>query len=133
MRELYLTKNDKERVRAECRGLVPIFSNNGPSGDGVEGQTDGPSGSQSQPSGIDSNKKKTNKGGKPVVETLKCPWLLHCVKPKGENTWTTIAITRRSQATVMQVSIKNSKASLSILFIRNHRVANVRRLTVKKE
>ncbi|GJV15019.1 transposase, MuDR [Tanacetum coccineum] len=64
-RELYLTKNDKERVRAECRGLVPVFSNTRPSGDSVsnvEGPTKGPSGSQSQPSGIDSNKKKTNKG-----------------------------------------------------------------------
>ncbi|GJS76849.1 hypothetical protein Tco_0726730 [Tanacetum coccineum] len=48
-RELYSTKNDKERVRAECRGLVPVFSNTMPSGDSgsnVDGPTDGPSGSQ---------------------------------------------------------------------------------------
>ncbi|GJW06440.1 hypothetical protein Tco_1568863 [Tanacetum coccineum] len=48
MRELYLTKNDKERVRAECRGLVHVFSNTGPSGDSgsnVEGPNDGPIGS----------------------------------------------------------------------------------------
>ncbi|GJY19098.1 mutator type transposase [Tanacetum coccineum] len=89
-RELYLTNNDKKRVRAECRGLVPVFSNSGPSGESVpnvEGPSDGPSGSLSQPSEIDSNKKKTKKGGKPVVETLKCPWLMHSIKPKGENTW----------------------------------------------
>nr|GEW01023.1 hypothetical protein [Tanacetum cinerariifolium] len=55
MRELYLTKNDKERVRAECRGLVPVFSDTGPSGESVsnvEGPTNGPSGSQNQPSRI---------------------------------------------------------------------------------
>ncbi|GJY40675.1 mutator type transposase [Tanacetum coccineum] len=97
-RELYLTKNDKERVRAECRGPVPVFSNSGPSGESVpnvegpsdgpsNGSSDGPSGSPSQPSEIDSNKKKTKKGGKTVVKTLKCPWLMHSVKPKGENTW----------------------------------------------
>ncbi|GJR52397.1 hypothetical protein Tco_1402918 [Tanacetum coccineum] len=87
MRELYLTKNDKERVRAECRGLVPVF---GPTTDidpNVEGPTDGPSRSHGQSSGTNSLKKKTKKGGKLVVETLKCPWLMHCVKPKGENTW----------------------------------------------
>nr|GEV86602.1 hypothetical protein [Tanacetum cinerariifolium] len=89
-RELYLTKNDKEMVRAECKGLVPVFSNSGPSGESVpnvEGPSDGPCGSLSQPSGIDSNKKKTKKRGKPVVETLECHWLMHSVKPKGENTW----------------------------------------------
>nr|GEY28584.1 hypothetical protein [Tanacetum cinerariifolium] len=45
-KELYLTKNDKERVRAECKGLVPVFSNTRPSGESVtnvEGPTDGPS------------------------------------------------------------------------------------------
>ncbi|GJY39256.1 transposase, MuDR [Tanacetum coccineum] len=44
-RELYLTKNDKERVRAKCRGLVPVFYNTGPCGESVsnvEGPTDGP-------------------------------------------------------------------------------------------
>ncbi|GJU65959.1 transposase, MuDR [Tanacetum coccineum] len=49
-RELYLTKNDKERVRAECRGLVPVFSNSGPSVESVpnvEGPSDGPCGSLS--------------------------------------------------------------------------------------
>ncbi|GKB43981.1 mutator type transposase, partial [Tanacetum coccineum] len=73
--------NDKERVRAECRGLVLVFSNSGPSVESVpnvegpsDGPNDGPIRSQSQASGIDSNKKKTNKRGKLVVETLKCPW-----------------------------------------------------------
>ncbi|GJT87357.1 transposase, MuDR, partial [Tanacetum coccineum] len=48
-RELYLTRNDKERVRAECRGVVLVFSNNGPSdpsGSNNAGLSDGPSGSQ---------------------------------------------------------------------------------------
>ena len=49
-RQIYLTKNDKGRVRAECRGLVPTFSNSGPSGTNVdglsEGQSEGPSVSQ---------------------------------------------------------------------------------------
>nr|GEV15099.1 transposase, MuDR [Tanacetum cinerariifolium] len=63
-RELYLTKNDKERVRAECRGLVPVFSNSCPSGESVtsvEGPSDGPCGSLSQPIGIDSDKNGTKK------------------------------------------------------------------------
>ncbi|PWA71856.1 transposase, MuDR [Artemisia annua] len=43
-RQIYLTKNDKERVRAECRGIVPIFSNSGPNVGGLsEGQSQGPS------------------------------------------------------------------------------------------
>ncbi|GJX95094.1 mutator type transposase, partial [Tanacetum coccineum] len=36
-RELFLKKNDKVRVRAECRGTIPVFEDtpqNGPSGDG---------------------------------------------------------------------------------------------------
>nr|GFC62734.1 transposase, MuDR [Tanacetum cinerariifolium] len=41
MRELHLTRNDKERVREECRGIVPCFSNSGPNEDGL---VDGPSG-----------------------------------------------------------------------------------------
>ncbi|GJV99883.1 hypothetical protein Tco_1555135, partial [Tanacetum coccineum] len=41
-RELYLTRNDKERVRPECKGIVPVFSNSGPNEDGLG---DGPSGS----------------------------------------------------------------------------------------
>ncbi|GJU78672.1 hypothetical protein Tco_1275742, partial [Tanacetum coccineum] len=47
-RELYLTKNDKETVRAACKGLVPVFSNtrlSGDSGSNVDGPTNGPSGS----------------------------------------------------------------------------------------
>nr|GEV90517.1 hypothetical protein [Tanacetum cinerariifolium] len=38
-RELHLTRNDKKRVRAECRGIVPYFSNSGPNEDGL---VDGP-------------------------------------------------------------------------------------------
>ncbi|GKA35896.1 hypothetical protein Tco_0722387 [Tanacetum coccineum] len=47
-RELYLTRNDNERVRAECRGVVLVFYNNGPSdpsGSNNVGLSDGPSGS----------------------------------------------------------------------------------------
>nr|GEW38609.1 hypothetical protein [Tanacetum cinerariifolium] len=32
-RELHLIRNDNERVRAECRGIVPCFSNSGPNED----------------------------------------------------------------------------------------------------
>ena len=90
-RQIYLTKNDKGRVRAECRGLVPTFSNSGPSGTNVdglsEGQSEGPSVSQGT-NVQDSNVKKTKKKGcKAVGVELKCPWLLHCQKPKGEGTW----------------------------------------------
>ncbi|GKB93249.1 transposase, MuDR, partial [Tanacetum coccineum] len=94
--ELYLTKNDKERVRAECKGLVLVFSNIGPSGESVynaEGPTDGPSGSQSQPCGIDSNKKKTKKWGKPMVEILNCPWLI-LFKRKDPDTTVKIDVER---------------------------------------
>lgn len=86
-----MTKNDKERVRAECRGIVPTFSNSGPTGTNVgrlsEGQSQGPSVSQ-DPTVVDSKLKKSKKKGlKDVGEELKCPWLLHCSKPKGEGTW----------------------------------------------
>nr|GFB05714.1 hypothetical protein [Tanacetum cinerariifolium] len=40
-RELHLTRNDKERVSVECRGIVPCFSNIGPNKDRL---VDGPSG-----------------------------------------------------------------------------------------
>ncbi|GJZ18808.1 mutator type transposase [Tanacetum coccineum] len=86
IRELHLVKNDQTRVRAECRGLVPVFRLTTHIDPNVEGPTDGPSRSHGQSSGTDSLKKKTKKEGKLVVETLKCPWLMHCVKPKGENT-----------------------------------------------
>ncbi|GJY91072.1 hypothetical protein Tco_0506268 [Tanacetum coccineum] len=67
-RQLYLTRNDKERVRAECMGVVPMFSNSGPSGasgSNNAGMGDVPSGSQSnidKPIGLDSKMKKTKKG-----------------------------------------------------------------------
>nr|GEV77324.1 transposase, MuDR [Tanacetum cinerariifolium] len=32
MRQLYFTRNDNERDMAKCRGVVPMFSNSGPSG-----------------------------------------------------------------------------------------------------
>ncbi|GJV69034.1 hypothetical protein Tco_1484543 [Tanacetum coccineum] len=69
IRELHLVKNDQTRVRAECRGLVPVFGPTTNIDPNVE--TDGPSRSHGQSSGIDSLKKKTKKWGKLVVETLK--------------------------------------------------------------
>ncbi|GKE81894.1 hypothetical protein Tco_1551894 [Tanacetum coccineum] len=45
-RQLWLSKNDKVRVRAQCRGIVPTFSND----DGSQFGPNGPSGS-SGPSG----------------------------------------------------------------------------------
>ncbi|GKE35804.1 mutator type transposase [Tanacetum coccineum] len=47
-RELYLTRNDNERVRTKCRGIVHVFSNSGPNEDGLG---DGPSRSRSKASG----------------------------------------------------------------------------------
>ncbi|GKG08574.1 hypothetical protein Tco_0334406, partial [Tanacetum coccineum] len=92
-RQLYLAINDKERVRAKCRGLVLVFSNSrsvGDSGSNVDGLVDGPSIFQSKANGLDFKKKKTKNDGdnqkKPVVDTLKCPWLLHCAKPNWGNT-----------------------------------------------
>nr|GEU96558.1 hypothetical protein [Tanacetum cinerariifolium] len=63
-RQLYLTRNDKERVRAECKGVVLVFSNSGPSGAGRSnnvGLSDGPSRSQTnidKPTGLDSKMKR---------------------------------------------------------------------------
>ncbi|GKB89203.1 mutator type transposase, partial [Tanacetum coccineum] len=44
-RQLWLTKNDKVRVRARCRGIVPTFSNE----DGSQFGPNGPSGSSGRP------------------------------------------------------------------------------------
>jgi hypothetical protein len=87
-RDIYLKKNDKTRVKAECRGIVPIFSESqfGPSG---------PTGSQvEKPMKV--NKKKTpcarpsgsqiENPNVNVIDTQSCPWLLHCSKSK-EETW----------------------------------------------
>ncbi|GKA84888.1 mutator type transposase [Tanacetum coccineum] len=61
-RQLWLSKNDKIRIWAQCRGIVPTFSNDDGSQFGPNGPS-GPSGSQSQ--------SNTKKGGKPkVVEDL---------------------------------------------------------------
>ncbi|GJZ62327.1 mutator type transposase [Tanacetum coccineum] len=66
-RQLYLTRNDKERVRAECMGVVPMFSNSGPSGasgSNNAGLGDVLSGSQSnvdKPIGLDSKMKRTKR------------------------------------------------------------------------
>ncbi|GKA54474.1 DNA mismatch repair protein MSH2 [Tanacetum coccineum] len=68
-RELYLTRNDKERVRAECRGIVPVFSNSGLNEDGLG---DGPSGFQSKASGLDFTKKKTKKGVQKNISVFGC-------------------------------------------------------------
>ncbi|PWA73581.1 transposase, MuDR, MULE transposase domain protein [Artemisia annua] len=91
-RDIYLTRNDKTRVRAECRGIVPVFSEKdsesqfGPSG---------PTGSQvKKPKKV--KKKKSPCSGPSesqienpsvnVIDSQPCPWLLHCSKSK-EETW----------------------------------------------
>nr|GEV92997.1 transposase, MuDR [Tanacetum cinerariifolium] len=56
-RELHMTINDKERVRAECKGIVLCFSNSGLNEDRL---VDGPSGSKR--SGLSYTKKKTKNG-----------------------------------------------------------------------
>ncbi|GJY88113.1 mutator type transposase [Tanacetum coccineum] len=77
-RHMWLTKNDKIRIWAQCRGIVPTFSND----DGSQFGPNGPSGSQSQ--------SNTKKGGKPKVvvkDSQSCPWVLHCSKSKTEESW----------------------------------------------
>nr|GFA82978.1 transposase, mutator type [Tanacetum cinerariifolium] len=65
------TRNDKERVRAECRGIVPCFSKKRSGLSYTKKKT----------------KKKTKKGSDIKKKVVKYPWLLHCVKPKGQSSW----------------------------------------------
>ncbi|GKC74343.1 hypothetical protein Tco_1120226 [Tanacetum coccineum] len=80
-RQLYFTRNDKNRMRAEGRGLVIVFGN-GPGDSGL-----GDSGQVCDKPKLDSgSNKKTKKKGK-VEDSNKCPWLLYCSKSKNAETW----------------------------------------------
>nr|GEU44816.1 hypothetical protein [Tanacetum cinerariifolium] len=80
-RQLHFTKNDKIMMRAECRGLVPVFGNE-PGDSGL-----GDSGPECDKPKLNSgSNKKTKKKGQ-VKDSNKCPWLLHCSKLKNDETW----------------------------------------------
>lgn len=102
-RELHLVRNDKQRVRAICRGQVPVFTTESQNMFKDSGLKDvsgleetsglkdssGPSTCSSvagkrkkpKPSGYVKKKASVNK------EKSGCPWILHCTKKKGELTW----------------------------------------------
>nr|GEZ40642.1 hypothetical protein [Tanacetum cinerariifolium]GEZ69605.1 hypothetical protein [Tanacetum cinerariifolium] len=88
-RHMWLSKNDKIRVWAQCRGVVPTFSNDAESQFGPNG----PSGSTG-PSGKSKLEKTkmadSQSSSKPKVagkDSQSCPWLLHCFKSKTDETW----------------------------------------------
>ncbi|GJT08371.1 hypothetical protein Tco_0842833, partial [Tanacetum coccineum] len=85
--KLYLSKNDKVRVRAGCRGVLPTFSTDDGSQFGPNGQS-GSSGPSAK-SKLEKTK-KAEKGGKHKVvvkDSHSCPWLIHCSKLRKEETW----------------------------------------------
>ncbi|GKA27984.1 mutator type transposase [Tanacetum coccineum] len=85
-RQLYFTRNDKIRMRAECRGLVPVFGNGpGASGLGDNGPID--SGPVCDKPKLDSGSNKKTKKKETVEDSIKCPWLLHCSKSHKAETW----------------------------------------------
>ena len=97
-REIFLKKNDKERVRAECRGTIPVFE---------ESEKHVSSGGLNEASGSSPTNKWTRKkvgeskgfspkpkskqvGGKPNARKLaanQCPWVLHVSKLRDLETW----------------------------------------------
>ncbi|GKB35266.1 hypothetical protein Tco_0880208, partial [Tanacetum coccineum] len=82
-RQLWFTRNDKTRMRAECRGLVPVFGN----GPGDSGLGVGDGGPVCDKPKVDSRCDKKTKKKDPVGDSIKCPWLLHCSKSKKAETW----------------------------------------------
>ncbi|GJS31799.1 zf-CCHC domain-containing protein [Tanacetum coccineum] len=104
-RELFLKKNDKVRLRAECRGTIPVFHANSEVG---SSQVVGPSqtvrpsqGSQTKwtkgkietsmeiESPLSQSKSK-KVGGKPNLRKVaenQCPWVLHVSKLQDSETW----------------------------------------------
>ncbi|GJR68397.1 putative transcription factor interactor and regulator CCHC(Zn) family protein [Tanacetum coccineum] len=72
-RQFWFTRNDKTRMRAECRGLVPIFGN----GPGDSGLGIGDGGPICDKPKVDSRCDKKTKKKDPVGDSIKCPWLLH--------------------------------------------------------
>ncbi|GJX08546.1 hypothetical protein Tco_0196478 [Tanacetum coccineum] len=82
-RQLWFTRNDKTRMRAECRGLVLVFGNG--SGDSELGVGDGEPVCDKPK--VDSRCDKKTKKKDPVGDSIKCPWLLNCSKSKKTKTW----------------------------------------------
>nr|GEV90446.1 hypothetical protein [Tanacetum cinerariifolium] len=80
-RQLHFASNDKIRIRAECRGLVPVFGNR--PGDSGLGDSEAVCDKPKLNSG--SNKKTKKKGQVKYIN--KCLWLLHCSKLKNAETW----------------------------------------------
>ncbi|GKF45053.1 hypothetical protein Tco_0131605 [Tanacetum coccineum] len=70
-------------MRAECRGLVPVFGN----GPGDSGLGVGDGGPVCDKPKVDSRCDKKTKKKDPVGDSIKCPWLLHCSKSKKAETW----------------------------------------------
>ncbi|GKB38186.1 mutator type transposase, partial [Tanacetum coccineum] len=119
-RQLYIWKNDKDRLTAVCRGKCPVFnypedgpSVNGPSDSrgnlknigGKWVKVSSPQNKQvgstntGKPSGSALNKKgvKTIKVGGTkghyIYEDITCPWKVHISKGKNEETWTVRTLT----------------------------------------
>jgi hypothetical protein len=105
-RELYFKKNDKLRVRAECRGTIPVFeptSNDGMSDGAGPSQVSGPNskvGSSlkekmtkskiSARCSPKSGSKSKSIGGKPNLRKIaanQCPWALLVSKVGDTETW----------------------------------------------
>ncbi|GJV63595.1 hypothetical protein Tco_1474423 [Tanacetum coccineum] len=102
-RELYLKKNDKVRVRAACKGTIPVFTTSydiGPSKVVESSQTQ--RGESSQPTkwtkgkianskGVESPLNKSKKvGGKPTLRKVaanECPCVLQVSKLQDSETW----------------------------------------------
>ncbi|GJV67247.1 mutator type transposase [Tanacetum coccineum] len=102
-RELYLKKNDKVRVRAACKGTIPVFITScdiGPSKVVESCQTQ--RGESSQPTkwtkgkivnskGVESPLNKSKQvGGKPSLRKVaanQCPWVLQVSKLQDSETW----------------------------------------------
>ncbi|GJT87824.1 mutator type transposase [Tanacetum coccineum] len=102
-RELYLKKNDKVRVRAACKGTIPVFTTScdiGPSKVVESSQTQ--RGESSQPTkwtkgkiannkGVESPLNKSKKvGGKPTLRKVaanQCPCVLQVSKLQDSETW----------------------------------------------
>ncbi|GJY50961.1 mutator type transposase [Tanacetum coccineum] len=79
-RQLWLSRNDKTRMTAECRGKVPVFNDGGP-----VCKESGPLENKPKGDSVKCNKKSKKKGQ--VGESIKCPWLVHCTKSSKAETW----------------------------------------------
>ncbi|GJX35850.1 mutator type transposase, partial [Tanacetum coccineum] len=79
-RQLWLSRNDKTRMTAECRGKVPVFNDGGP-----VCKESGPLENKPKGDSVKCNKKSKKIGQ--VGESIKCPWLVHCTKSSKAETW----------------------------------------------